>query len=364
MQLIYLAPVPWGSFAQRPHHCVRWFHARTGAQVLWVDPYPTRLPTRDDWRRVRPAASVEAPPQPPWLAVRRPPALPVEPLSGGRRLNRWLWRDLLDEIVAFAARDESRIGIGKPSALAVDLLDRLPSSTSFYDAMDDFPAFYQGWSRRAMARQEAVIASQVTTMIVSSTALMQRWQGTRADVRLVRNGLDPSVLPIERADGPARPVFGYVGTIGRWFDWSMVIAIAQARPADLIRLIGPVAVGPGRTLPGNIELRPACDHATAVHAMTGFTVGLIPFLQTSLTASVDPIKYYEYRALGLPVVATPFGEMALRRDEPGTYLASTAGETHVAIEAALAYEPDPATTRQFITDNAWSARYAAAGLVE
>ena len=45
--------------------------------------------------------------------------------------------------------------------------------------------------------------------------------------------------------------------------------------------------------------------------MAQFDVGLIPFLKNRLTDSVDPIKYHEYRALGLPVVSTSFGEMPM-----------------------------------------------------
>ncbi len=51
--------------------------------------------------------------------------------------------------------------------------------------------------------------------------------------------------------------------------------------------------------------------------MAEFDVGLIPFKQNALTAAVDPIKYYEYRALALPVISTDFGEMHERGDLPG-----------------------------------------------
>ena len=48
MRLVYLSPVSWHSFAQRPHELVRQFHAATQAPVLWVEPYPTRLPVLAD----------------------------------------------------------------------------------------------------------------------------------------------------------------------------------------------------------------------------------------------------------------------------------------------------------------------------
>ena len=54
--------------------------------------------------------------------------------------------------------------------------------------------------------------------------------------------------------------------------------------------------------------------------MQGFSAGLIPFIKNELTASVDPIIYYEYFVLGLPVLSTRFGEMALREGSPGVFL--------------------------------------------
>ena len=38
MQLVYFSPVPWASYAQRPHKFVEWFHARRVLKVRWVDP--------------------------------------------------------------------------------------------------------------------------------------------------------------------------------------------------------------------------------------------------------------------------------------------------------------------------------------
>lgn len=94
---------------------------------------------------------------------------------------------------------------------------------------------------------------------------------------------------------------------------------ARERPGIVPRT--QVRVAHGRLPPpANIKLLPECSHASAIAAMATFSVGLIPFKLNRLTASVDPIKYYEYRALGLPVLCTRFGEMALRDKEPGVWI--------------------------------------------
>jgi hypothetical protein len=88
----------------------------------------------------------------------------------------------------------------------------------------------------------------------------------------------------------------------------------------------------------------------------GFTVGLIPFLINELTDGVDPVKYYEYRALGLPVVATPFGELARRHDDSRLFfIADDAQIGEVVKNAVAAREQTSAVSR--IDADTWHSRF-------
>ena len=364
MQLIYLSPVPWTSFAQRPHKFVEWFHARTSGEVTWVDPYPTRFPVPSDFRRLGVQKVWENDTRPSWLKVVRPAALPIEPLPASRLVNEVIWKSLLNDIDISARRDFAMLAIGKPSVLAVTLMKRLKEAISVYDAMDDFPSFYSGFSRLAMWYRNKALVNQVTHVLVSSTALRQRWCKRRPDVRLVPNGLDPRVLPPSRIEVVREgKILGYVGTIGHWFDWEWVVALAKSRPVDLVRLIGPVFAPSPIGLPENIEILPPLAHPDALWAMRDFDVGLIPFKNTELTDSVDPIKYYEYRALGLPVISTEFGEMEVRGEEDGVFLSKNKQELNGLVAQALRYRANAETTKQFIAANTWEARFAAAGIL-
>ena len=51
MRLLYFSPVPAGSYAQRPHFMVRAWLEWGVESVLWVNPYPCRLPRWQDLRR-------------------------------------------------------------------------------------------------------------------------------------------------------------------------------------------------------------------------------------------------------------------------------------------------------------------------
>ena len=367
MRLVYLSPVPWASFAQRPHKFVEWFHARHGGEVFWVDPYPTRLPKIGDFRRKKStvfeggASSAELPH---WLSLIQPRALFIEPLPVGGALNRFLWRDLLNQVDQFLSEPNGWIGIGKPSALALQILVRHPAVPAFYDAMDDFPAFYEGLSRQAMKRRECEVASKVSKILVSSTALAERFDCHKSKVLMALNACAIEMLSSEKliSSSTVQPVLGYVGTIGHWFDWPMVFALANANPMARIRLIGPLYSPPPAQLLPNIELLPPCDHATAMLAMQDFSVGLIPFKQTALTESVDPIKYYEYRALGLPIVSTRFGEMAFREKQSGVFFVADQSDLSGLVARALEYQSNKNEIQKFRNENSWGARFDACDL--
>lgn len=370
MRLAYLSPVPWNSFAQRPHKFVEWFHGRGGGDVLWIDPYPTRLPGLADFRRARAEgkSSTERAPKwstPSWLTVLRPRSLPIEPLPGAGALNRVLWNEVLQAVAAFVGKGECLLGIGKPSELALQVLARYPGLPSLYDAMDDFPAFYRGISRLSMEKRERRVAARVSRLLVSSSALADRFAAHREKLSLAHNACAPETLPPASVmrKRPGKPVLGYVGTIGHWFDWSLVFDLAEANPSLCVRLIGPARVVPRGHMPRNIELRPAVDHVTAIESMQEFSVGLIPFKRTDLTASVDPIKYYEYRALGLPVLSTRFGEMALREGLAGVFLLDAHSDPADAVASAMACEQDIGQIREFRAANSWQARFDACGVL-
>lgn len=363
MSLIYLSPVPWASFSQRPHKFVAWFYERTGRRVFWVEPYAVRFPRWSDLQRVTAAKAHEQEAPPPWLCVLKSTALPIEPLPGSGAVNAMFWTPLVRQLQARTSGQETLLVAGKPCVLALHLLDALRPSRSVYDAMDDFPAFHTGIARTAMVRREALLVKRVDELWVSSTVLKQRWSRDGRNMRFVPNALDGEALPSPRSsqtEGVPK-VFGYVGTIAAWFDWQWVITLARLRSTDIVRLIGPVFGAVPANLPSNIELLPACHHRAALEAMREFDVGLIPFKKTELTASVDPIKYYEYRAMGLPILSTDFGEMTFRSGEVGVFICKNILDISHAASIATHFFMASEVSAEFSRLNTWPARFDSIG---
>ncbi|MBM6395793.1 hypothetical protein JQC79_08500 [Ochrobactrum anthropi] len=359
--LLYLSPVPFKSFAQRPHKFVNWFHQRHGGRVVWVDPYATRLPVLADFRRLLRRSDE---PQtcdliPEWLTLIRPDSLPIEPLLGSGYLNSRLWRSAFTEATGFAKQNDCVVVIGKPSVLAVKIMNTLQGCRLIYDAMDDFPAFYHGFSRTAMKHTEARIASLVDVIWASSTTLYERWNSKHNNVRLLYNGLDSEIISSVKpqAEPSDRTIFGYLGTIGNWFDWEMITALARIAPYDLVRIHGPIYKQPIGKLPPNIKFFPPSEHTDAISQMTHFDVGLIPFLKNELTSSVDPIKYYEYRAFRIPVLSSDFGEMRYRSRNDGVYVVRELAELEKMVAEARKNIQARRLDQMFAQENSWAARF-------
>ena len=359
-KLLYFSPVSWDSYAQRPHHFARHFLERGGERVVWVDPYANRLPNLGDLRG-------RIPPRPPAepdarVAIVRVPAWPIEPLPGGAATNRALrWRGVLARLAREMEGGEAVIGVGRPSALALTALARFPARGRFYDAMDDFPEFYGGLSRRSMRRREDAVARAVDRVYASSDPLVAKFARHGIAAALVPNAYPMTTLPAPRTRTPAtRPVFGYVGTVGRWFDWDRVFALAAAFPASEVHIVGPVFAPAPRELPANVRLLGERPQHEVVALLDTFDCGLIPFLDTPLTASVDPIKFYEYRGMGLPVISTRFGQMAARGRADGAFHFEDGLEP--AVRAALAHATPAEEIARFRADNDWGTRLRQAAL--
>jgi len=366
MHLVYFSAVPWASFAQRPHKFIEWLHARGANKVLWVNPYPTRLPELNDFYRIKSSNSTQEyqsnnTSTPKWLTVLNPKSLPIEPLLGSKYINRFFWNDILQKIDVFTQEKECLICIGKPSDLALEALIRHPKTLSLYDAMDDFPAFYSGLSKLSMTRNERKTANNVSQLLVSSSTLTERFAIHQAKLTQVFNACDTSMLPPITYNNkkPTEIVLGYIGTIGHWFDWDLIFSLAEANSSMCIRLIGPIFVLPKKKMPPNIDLLPACDHATAIQAMQSFSIGLIPFKCTELTSSVDPIKYYEYRSLGLPIISSSFGEMSLRSNLKGVFFIDKHSDLNGVTKQALTYKCQNLEIQKFRIENSWEARFNA-----
>jgi polysaccharide pyruvyl transferase CsaB len=126
-------------------------------------------------------------------------------------------------------------------------------------------------------------------------------------VEILGNGLKAGISEIREPRPLARGevTVGYFGYLaGAWFDWELIAGAARRRPTWRFYLIGYGGSPEGVALPANVELLGKQPQADLAAFAAHWDVAVIPFKPDRLAAGADPIKTYEYLAMGLPVVVT------------------------------------------------------------
>lgn len=229
-----------------------------------------------------------------------------------------------------------------------------------YDVLDDWEEFHRVgqaiWYEEPFERH---LLTAVDAIFAVNAVLAERVRELGArEVEIVGNGLKGGLdhvyepRPLERGEVTVG-YFGYLA--GAWFDWELVAAAARRRPSWRFYLIGYGGSPAEVTLPDNVRLlgkQPQSDLAAfAAH----WDVAVVPFKDERLAWGADPIKTYEYLAMGLPVVVTgvhpPAGGERLVRRAAGV-------EAFVEALAAAARERarDVTARQAFAAECGWERR--------
>ncbi|WP_222149224.1 hypothetical protein, partial [Micrococcus luteus] len=190
-----------------------------------------------------------------------------------------------------------------------------------YECRDDMEEFnrvgYSKWYSPALERQMLIVADKVVSVSTALDAkLVSMWPALR-DHTVIPNAVNRHVIDqtesLRTEDSFERRehlrVAGYVGHLTpSWFDWPLIAEAARRMPETVFEIIGHGAPQ-GMSLPSNVHLLGPRSHEQLADIVTGWKVGLIPFLDIPLTRSVDPNKIYEYFAWGLRCVTAPMGSV-------------------------------------------------------
>jgi UDP-galactopyranose mutase len=144
--------------------------------------------------------------------------------------------------------------------------------------------------------------------------------------------------PIDQADLPG-PRLGFYGVVDERMDLELLAAVADARPAWSIVIVGPVVKIDPAGLPQrpNLHYLGAKTYDELPRYLGGWDVALTPFAINESTRFISPTKTPEYLAGGRPVVSTPIVDVVRHYgDLEAVKVASTPGEFIAACDEALA----------------------------
>ncbi|MCD6520589.1 MAG: glycosyltransferase, partial [Anaerolineae bacterium] len=205
------------------------------------------------------------------------------------------------------------------------------------DLVSHFPRAVRG---RVLSEQKVIRGADI--LLAASEPIYQyarELRGTEKGLYLLPNGFEVELfrkevsLPPEYMRIPS-PRAVFVGAMSGWFDWELLLQVAQLRPEVSFCLLGrgeePSA------LPGNVFFLGARPHEEMPAYLQHADVGLIPFRDCPLVRNIErPLKFYEYIASGLPVVSVPYGNLV--KMAPYALFGQTPEEFAEAIDGALKF---------------------------
>lgn len=130
-----------------------------------------------------------------------------------------------------------------------------------------------------------------------------------ADVDHSRKALEASLPVHSLLAGIPQPVIGYFGSIERRMDYELLQQVAVEHQDKSFVFAGGVAeeyLPPGFKDLSNIFFIGKVPFSEMPSVIKGFSVCIIPFKKDEVSATIFPLKLFEYLGTGKPVVATDF----------------------------------------------------------
>jgi len=158
------------------------------------------------------------------------------------------------------------------------------------------------------------VREHANTIITTSEKLRIFFADGHSDVYFISNGVEPNFFQRATTVVPkdmqflSRPIVGYAGKIQERLDIELVGFLAQSLPDVNFVFIGAM-MSPGhfdrlRHYP-NIHYLGDKIYSNLPDYLANFDVCIIPHKVSEFTASMDPLKFYEYLAASKPIVSTP-----------------------------------------------------------
>lgn len=248
-------------------------------------------------------------------------------------------------------------------------LDELPFGRVIYDCIDELQVhvkrpeltpIYVEWENRLLDRAAGAVAT--------AESLRDTLHARRPDlpITLIRNGVDverfqhlaaTTPRPVDLPAGD-RPIVGFVGALYEWVDWQLIENTIRALPEYDFVFVGPED---GRGEPerlanlANAYLLGPRPYDQVPAYVQASDVCWVPFKQDAIGKAANPVKIYEYLALGKPVVTTPVADT--NRFEGVVTVVTDAAEAIDGLRAACESTPEQVAERvAFARRNTWQAR--------
>jgi polysaccharide pyruvyl transferase CsaB len=239
-----------------------------------------------------------------------------------------------------------------------------------YEYIDDLDVF--PYDQEKLQREHLIWCKEADVVVATARNLHDHVSPFRSDVLLNPNAVDYDHYKLTRQNHrkipeelqsiveTGAPLFGYFGSLARWFDYDLLKDVARLRPNYHFILIGP-------DYDGTIKLSGILDvphihwlgpkpYQNLPNYLALFSAAMIPFVLNDITHATSPLKLFEYMAGHKPVVITPMEESMFT---PGVLVGKTPREFAERLDESLQLQ----SSKKYIDlldsvarENTWDAR--------
>lgn len=202
----------------------------------------------------------------------------------------------------------------------VDLLNYIPFDKFIYEYVDDLSLFYYYTNEMKAVHYDLIRKADLT--VCTSRCLYDDACTFSDKVLLSPNACDYAFFH-ENRNCPIEPrlheivkdyrcVLGYYGSLASWFDYDLIIEIAQRKKNWCFVIVGYCFDGTVSKIRDaaldNIILFDAQPYEKIPAFASSFDIQIIPFIVNEITKATSPVKLFEYMAMGRPILTSAMPE--------------------------------------------------------
>jgi glycosyltransferase involved in cell wall biosynthesis len=226
-------------------------------------------------------------------------------------------------------------------------------SRVYYDCIDEISLFSGHATVSRFLKYESYLVNMCQAIFVTAEKLEDHIKSLNVDVPVIRvpNGVDyewfqervSTVRGLEDLKIIRRPIVGYVGVLRAWFDYALLGKMADALPDVSFVIVGPLDIQERiKDLRQyvNIHWLGRKEYDDVPLYINAFDACIIPFIHGKVSQTTNPVKIFEYFALGKPVVTSQLYELNPYTEKEIVYMADGDDQFLSLLRIALAERDD------------------------
>lgn len=238
----------------------------------------------------------------------------------------------LEQVNLFAlrqsyARLQDLLGVTEPAPLlwfhyphqgyVTRLFDDSLNILEIYDNLTDIDGNEQEYVNRLERRHRG----RIDILLTTSRKIHEKYAGSYKRSCMFGNGLsrsayerltDSNTAPRAELAAIPSPRLGYAGMLSDRMDWDLIVQLADKNPAWNFIFAGPMAdtkLSKRIADITNIHIPGSYAYEDVPAVLKSFDLGLLPYRDTPFFEFLNPLKFYEMAAAGVPMASSPVAEL-------------------------------------------------------